>query len=87
MNLIILFIALKITICNPSAATIPAHYLWAIGLLLSDVHLSELELTIINDTRHYVISLQISIILLSGWNVVCSSYPNMEIKLYLNIFV
>ena len=27
---------------NPSAATTSAHYLWATGLFLSDVHISEL---------------------------------------------
>ena len=28
---------------NPSAATITAHYPWAMGLLLGDVHPAELE--------------------------------------------
>ena len=28
---------------NPSAATILLYYLWAMGLLLGDVHLSQLE--------------------------------------------
>ena len=48
---------------NPSAATITTHYPWATGLLLSDVHLSELERLdklcarfAVDDTSHSVIS-------------------------------
>ena len=34
---------LRLYMSNPSAATITAHYPWAIGLLHGDVHLSGLE--------------------------------------------
>ena len=34
---------LRLYMSNPSAATITAHYPWAIGLLHGDVNLSELE--------------------------------------------